>query len=201
MDARSEFLPQLRPLIDLIGIEEASLINAARSNIEIKAHLTDWESTHRAAAGLADRPPQILEQEDVFFSVASGRLKLRTIDAGTDRASCELIYYHRPDLAGPKQSDFLLLAISDAVAARQMLEQIHGIRGVVRKKRWLFMHKQTRIHLDRVEGLGDFLELEVVLAEKQSAEEGQRIALDLAAKLGITPVQLIDCAYIDLLER
>ena len=170
-------------------------------NIEIKARLPDWDSAHRAAAQLADGPPQILRQEDVFFLVPTGRLKLRAINAGTDQARCELIHYDRPDQPGPKQSEYSLLPISDPLIARQKLERLHGIRAVVRKTRWLYMHKQTRIHLDRVETLGDFLELEVVMNEDQTAEDGQRIALDLAAKLGVTPEHLVDCAYVDLLDR
>jgi len=170
-------------------------------NIEIKATVPNWDSAHRAAAKLADGPARKLEQEDVFFLVPTGRLKLRTINAGTDQARCELIHYLRPDQPGPKQSDYSLLPISDPLIARQMLERLHGIRAVVRKTRWLYLHGQTRIHLDRVETLGDFLELEVVMNESQSAEDGQRIALELAAQLGVTPDHLVDCAYVDLLEK
>jgi predicted adenylyl cyclase CyaB len=169
-------------------------------NIEIKACLLDWDSAHRAASKLADGPPEILDQEDVFFAVPTGRLKLRTINAGTDRARSELIHYHRPDQPGPKQSAYSLLPISDPLVTRQIFESLHGLRGVVRKNRWLYMHGQTRIHLDRVESLGDYLELEVVLAKNQSAADGQHIALDLAAQLGVRQEHLIDCAYIDLLE-
>ncbi len=54
---------------------------------------------------------------------------------------------------------------------------------------------------DRVEGLGDFLELEVVLEEAEEPEAGEAIAQDLMEKLGVLPHQLIDGAYIDLLAR
>ena len=59
---------------------------------------------------------------------------------------------------------------------------------------------QTRVHCDEVEGLGDFMELEVVLNDNQTTQEGQDIAEDLMAKLGIDKSKLISGAYMDLLE-
>ena len=59
---------------------------------------------------------------------------------------------------------------------------------------------QTRVHCDTVEGLGDFMELEVVLQDGQSVEHGQNIADDLMSKLGIDQTKLITCAYMDLLD-
>lgn len=60
---------------------------------------------------------------------------------------------------------------------------------------------QTRIHIDTVQGLGHFMELEVVLLPDQSVEEGQIIARDLQEKLGVMDSDLIDCAYVDLLDK
>ena len=71
--------------------------------------------------------------------------------------------------------------------------------GVVRKRRWLYMVGQTRVHLDRVEGLGEFVELEVVLRPDQAEGEGVAIAQDLMARLGIAEGQLVEMAYIDLM--
>ncbi len=82
-----------------------------------------------------------------------------------------------------------------------MLELAYGIRGVVRKTRYLYLAGQTRIHLDDVEGLGRFMELEVVLEEGQSDAEGQKIAEDLMSALGVERDDLIDGAYMDLLEK
>jgi len=76
----------------------------------------------------------------------------------------------------------------------------YGQAGRVRKHRTLFLAGRTRIHLDKVEGLGDFLELEVVLEEGESAEKGVQEAHGLMAKLGIEPSQLIEDAYVDLLS-
>ena len=75
----------------------------------------------------------------------------------------------------------------------------NGLRGVVRKRRELILIGQTRVHLDDVEGLGHFMELEVVMREGQSNEDGQQIAQGLMSELGIEESDLIACAYIDLM--
>ena len=76
----------------------------------------------------------------------------------------------------------------------------YGQAGRVRKHRTLFLSGRTRIHLDRVADLGDFLELEVVMADGEPAEAGVAVAHDLLAKLGIAPTQLIERAYVDLVR-
>jgi len=75
-----------------------------------------------------------------------------------------------------------------------------GVVGVVRKRRTLYLIGPTRVHLDEVEGLGDFVELEVVLQPDQDVSDGVATAEDLMQKLGIRPTQLIEKAYIDLLD-
>ena len=74
----------------------------------------------------------------------------------------------------------------------------YGTMGRVRKHRILFLVGRTRIHLDRVEGLGQFLELEVVLEDDEPSEVGMSEAQSLMEKLGIQPSQLIEGAYVDL---
>ncbi len=123
-------------------------------------------------------------------------MKLRTVNG-----RCELIYYFRENTPRPRQSNYLIIPIENGRAARKMLAAVHGEIGVVRKTRWLYLAGQTRIHLDRVEGLGDFLELEVVMREKQPAEEGEAIAAELMARLGIAKDQLLDRAYVDYLSE
>jgi len=164
-------------------------------NVEIKARVVDWEQMRQRAAAIADGPPATLEQEDMFFTVPRGRLKLRT-----QNGSAELIYYFRENTRGPRESSYLCLPIPDPAAARKMLALVHGERGIIRKTRWLYLAGQTRIHLDRVENLGDFLELEVVLRDGQSLEEGATIARDLMARLNIGKDDLLDLAYVDLMQ-
>jgi adenylate cyclase class IV len=82
---------------------------------------------------------------------------------------------------------------------RALLQRACGSIGRVRKQRLLLLVGQTRIHLDRVDGLGDFLELEVVLREGQSTADGIAIAEALMHELGLTQAERIAGAYLDLL--
>ncbi len=166
------------------------------SNIEIKAYARDFNGIRRRAEALSDKPVEVLPQEDTFFNTPQGRLKLRVLSA----SSGQLIYYTRPDQEGPKRSDYHISLTTDPGNLKRVLELAYGIRGVVRKTRYLYLVGQTRIHLDDVEGLGQFMELEVVLREGQSDAEGQAIAEDLMARLGVAGSDLIEGAYMDLLE-
>jgi adenylate cyclase class IV len=88
---------------------------------------------------------------------------------------------------------------SEPAALREALSRAHGVIGCVRKTRWLLRVAQTRVHLDRVHGLGDFMELEVVLQGDQSAADGEAIAEALMVGLGVIASQRLAGAYLDLL--
>jgi predicted adenylyl cyclase CyaB len=165
-------------------------------NIEIKARLADIDATLALARPLADGEPQLIAQDDTFFNAAKGRLKLRAFADGRG----ELIYYERPDQAGPKTSFYVLSPTASPDTLREALTLAHGQIGRVRKLRTLLLAGRTRIHLDRVEGLGDFMELEVVLADDDAMQDGVAEAHALTARLGIAADQLIDVAYLDLLQ-
>ena len=167
------------------------------SNIEIKARVRDFDGIRSRAETLSDTPVQVIPQEDVFFNVEKGRLKLRIL--APDQA--QLIYYTRPDQEGPKRSDYHISRSPDPQNLTRVLELAYGIRGIVRKTRYLYLVGQTRIHLDDVEGLGQFMELEVVLEDGQGDAEGQKIAEELMSALGVERGALIDGAYMDLLEK
>lgn len=166
-------------------------------NVEIKARIAGVAALAQRAGRLADGGPEILEQDDTFFACAHGRLKLRDQFA----AGAELIFYRRADESGPKESFYLRTPVSDPEAMRILLGQAHGQVGRVRKRRVLYRVGRTRIHLDEVEGLGEFLELEVVLRDGEPAEEGILEARQIMAALGIGPQQLVEGAYVDHLEQ
>jgi predicted adenylyl cyclase CyaB len=166
------------------------------SNIEIKAYVRAFDEIRRRAEQLSDTPVEVIPQVDTFFNTPQGRLKLRVLSE--DKG--QLIYYIRPDQDGPKRSDYHLSLTSDPENLKRVLELAYGIRGVVRKTRYLYLVGQTRVHLDDVEGLGQFMELEVVLREGQSDAEGQVIAEGLMAALGVERSDLLEGAYMDLLE-
>ena len=167
------------------------------TNIEIKARVHDMARLRARAEAISDTPVQVIPQEDTFFHTPKGRLKLRQLQP--DQA--QLVYYERPDQDGPKRSNYHIFETSDSQGLKTALSLALGIRGVVRKTRFLYLAGQTRIHLDDVEGLGQFMELEVVLREGQSDADGQAIAEDLMTRLGIRPEDLLEGAYMDLLEK
>ncbi|MES2933808.1 MAG: class IV adenylate cyclase [Pseudomonadota bacterium] len=166
-------------------------------NIEIKAHIASVEALLPIAAALADQGPTEILQDDTFFTCANGRLKLRMFS----QSEGELIFYRRADQHGPKESFFLRSPTSTPDTLRESLSLAYGQAGRVQKQRALFMAGRTRIHLDRVTGLGDFLELEVMLQDGESSEIGVREAHALMARLGVEPSQLVADAYVDLLAR
>jgi adenylate cyclase class IV len=164
-------------------------------NVEVKARIDSVEALRPRARALADGPGQRIEQDDTFFACARGRLKLR--DFGDGRG--ELIHYERADAEGPKLSDYVRAPTSDPAALREALSRAHGVIGRVRKSRLLLMAGATRIHLDRVEHLGDFMEIEVVLRSDQTVAEGEAVAEALMVQLGVRDDQRLAGAYLDLL--
>lgn len=147
------------------------------------------------ATRIATVPGQSIYQEDVFFRSGTGRLKLRIFPDGLG----ELIYYERPDTDGVKQSDYQIYRTAKPRELRRVLADALGETVTVKKKRQLFIAGQTRIHIDEVEGLGTYMELEVVLKPGQSFEEGSRIANDLMRELGVKESELVPYAYSDLI--
>lgn len=166
-------------------------------NIEIKARIASVEALTPRAAAIADQGPIEIIHDDTFFVCATGRLKLRAF-CGEEG---ELIYYRRADQQGPKESFYLRSPTSTPETLRESLTLAYGQAGRVRKHRTLFLAGRTRIHLDRVAGLGDFLELEVVLQDHEAAEAGIREAHELMARLDVDPSALLEDAYVDLLAE
>ena len=166
-------------------------------NVEVKARIESVNALKPAAARIADDGPVEIAQDDTFFQCRSGRLKLRTISSD----SGELIYYRRADQLGPKESFYLRSQTSTPAILRESLSLAYGEAGRVRKLRTLFIVGRTRIHLDVVETLGHFLELEVVLGANESIEEGIAEANRVMELLGVQRSQLIEGAYVDLLSR
>jgi len=165
-------------------------------NIEIKARVRD-ESHVRDYMRTQGTQHETQYQRDIFFHAFHGRQKLRCFRDG----SGVLVAYDRPDRAGPKLSDYVLAPVADAAPCEQALTRSLGVRGIVEKKREIAIVGQTRIHLDEVRNLGLFLELEVVLHPGQDLQTGEAIADSLMSDLKIEPADLLEHAYIDMLEQ
>lgn len=166
-------------------------------NVEIKARIESVDAIAATVAAMADRGPIEIQQDDTFFACERGRVKLRARSA----TEGELIFYRRADQAGPKESFFVVSPTASPDSLREALSLAYGQAGRVRKHRTLYLVGRTRVHLDRVESLGHFLELEVVMSDGEPMESGVGEADRLMAKLGIAPDQLIEGAYVDLLAE
>jgi len=164
-------------------------------NVEIKASVESVSVLLPKVAALATSGPTEIDQDDTFFRCENGRLKLRTFSD----ESGELIYYRRPAQRGPKESFYVISPTSSPRTLSRLLRLSYGQVGRIEKHRTVFLVGRTRVHLDCVKGLGEFLEFEVVLQEGEDVEVGVAEAYLLMEKLGIQSSQLIEGSYIDLL--
>jgi predicted adenylyl cyclase CyaB len=164
-----------------------------RGNIEIKARVSNRDSLLKAAAALPASEAGVLRQVDTYFHVPRGRLKLREIEG----AASELIFYERPDQGEAKRSDYWIAPVADAAVMRALLSAALGVRVRVEKTRRLLRYRHTRIHLDTVAGLGDFLELETVL-DGISEAEGREECAEVMRSLGIRTEDLCAASYGDM---
>lgn len=110
-----------------------------------------------------------------------------------------MVQYDRPDTEGAKLSCFKILQVTEPELLNTILTESIGTKGIVKKTRTLFWYNNTRIHLDKVENLGNFFELEVCLQSGQTVDEGTKIANELVDIFKIEPKDLIAGAYLDLL--
>jgi len=166
-------------------------------NIEIKARIENVQELKRIAASITNDDPLEILQDDTFFPCDAGRLKLRAFADGTG----VLIFYRRADEQGPKESFYKTTQTDSPDALRETLSLAYGQSGRVKKHRTLFTFGRTRIHLDSVEGLGDYMELEVMMADGEACEAGKQEAYEIMARLGVQKSQLVGAAYVDLLGR
>jgi adenylate cyclase, class 2 len=164
------------------------------TNIEIKARCEDIQRAEENLNAIGAGPAGTFHQQDTYFRVAEGRLKLR--EMGPDEG--HLIYYKREDLPGPKRSDYEIAFTTDPEAMRRMLRELLGTWIEVEKTRQVWLWENVRIHLDDVKGLGRFVELEAVTDEK-GIEESHRRVETLMRALEIKPEQLVEGSYGDIL--
>lgn len=164
-------------------------------NIELKARLASIDAARHIATALADRRLDDQHQIDTYFHCQSGRLKLREIVG----VKTELIAYHRPDQTEAKASHYYVLQVESPARFADGLSMTLGIRSRVEKHREIFLHKNVRIHLDVVEGLGAFLEFEAVVGEACDEVESARLVAQLRERFGIQAADLVDRSYENLI--
>ncbi|MFU8857310.1 MAG: class IV adenylate cyclase [Deferrisomatales bacterium] len=165
-------------------------------NVEAKARALSWEAFRARACALAGGPPEELLQQDTYFTVAEGYLKLRVSSAGA-----ELIRYRRGRLVGdePATSEYVRVPVAEPGPLREALVETLGVVGIVSKRRWVFHVGRSRIHLDEVENLGRFLEVEVILDPDEDARCGEAELLALLESLAVPLEDHIVGSYLDIL--
>src|SRR5262245_56641893 len=165
-------------------------------NVEVKIRVDDLEGVRAGVLALGAEDRGVLHQVDTYFETRGPGTRLKLREHRPGRA--ELIAYRRPDVPGLRTSDFHLVPIEDPASLRKALIHALGTTRQIVKTRQLLLLGRTRIHLDRVEGLGDLLELEVVLDEGDTVADGEQEAEHILERLGLDRQPRIAGSYLEL---
>ena len=162
--------------------------------MELKARDPDPDTTLRAALAHGAHDHGVLQQRDVYFAAPNGRLKLRVQDDGA-----QLIGYRRADAAEARLSAYHLADVPDPHGTIAALDAALGTTVEVVKRRHLLLWRDVRIHLDDVDGLGRWVELEAVATPSSDlADEHAKVA-ELRSVLGIDDDRIVAAGYAAML--
>lgn len=166
-------------------------------NVEIKARCSDQDRVraylkeHNAAFKGIDH------QVDTYFKVPNGRLKLRE-----GNIENYLIYYTRTNQAGPKQSDITLYEVAPGASLKDILTLSLGILAVVDKQREIYFINNVKFHVDTVQGLGTFMEIEAIDSDGSHTKEMLHEQCNrYMRELNIHDVDLLSDSYSDHILR
>jgi predicted adenylyl cyclase CyaB len=167
-------------------------------NIELKVSLDNFKDVNILLNKYKAIKSAKLKQVDTYYNCKNGRLKLREIN----KQEFELIFYSRPNTQKSKVSSYSILKLyKDQIAsAKSILTMSYGEKVVVKKERVLWLYKNTRVHLDKVDRLGCFLELETVV-NKISMNEAKQEQLEVIKKLELNKYKKLDKSYSDMLIK
>ncbi|MGO9264979.1 MAG: class IV adenylate cyclase [Candidatus Binataceae bacterium] len=165
-------------------------------NLEAKFRLADLARARTRAEAIGFVYAATLIQRDTFFAVPHGKLKLREEADGA-----VLIHYQREDARGFELSNYTIVRLTDAATTRAMLESALGVIAAVRKRRTLLLRDNIRFHLDEVEQLGEFGEIEIVLAAEEDATANRAALGAILDALEVRTVDLIGVSYFELIGQ
>jgi adenylate cyclase class 2 len=166
-------------------------------NIELKSVCTNLHSAKQKCKQIKAKYKGILKQIDTYFNINPGRVKLRNVNG----RKFELIYYSRVGKGSEMESDYEIIKLSDDKEIKSIMKSTIGIRGIVKKKRELYIFENVRIHLDTVSKLGTFIEFEIVCKSPKDLKETPRKMNYLKKVFEIKQKNLISKSYIDLILR
>jgi predicted adenylyl cyclase CyaB len=180
---------------NLVGAAEINFAGAcAMRNLEAKFRLDDAVLARRRAEAIGFSMRATLDQRDTFFRVPNGKLKLRIEADGA-----VLIRYGRVHEGELEVSDYEIVPVANPGPLRAMLAAALGILAEVRKQRTLLLRRNVRLHLDRVDGLGSFGEIEAVIAAGETPELYRLEVAELLSALKIDADNLIGRSYFELI--
>lgn len=166
-------------------------------NVEIKAKAVDPEFIRGFLKKNMAEFKGIDLQTDTYFRTATGRLKLREGNIENN-----LIYYERQDTPGAKESNFQLVPVRDVKTLKEVLAKSLGIKIVVKKRREIYFIRNVKFHIDEVESLGNFAEIEASdLYDDIPKDELQRQCDFYLKELNIKREDLISVSYSDMLSE
>ena len=164
-------------------------------NVEIKARCFNPEKVEKILLENGANFIGLDYQTDTYFNVKTGRLKMRQ---GNIEKS--LIFYDRPNKKGPKQSTFNLYKSGNLEELKPLLESSLGIMVEVKKQRKIFFIDFVKFHIDKVEGLGSFVEIEAGDLDETKSVDELRQKCDYYMKLlRIEEENLVNISYSDML--
>lgn len=163
-------------------------------NLEAKFRLIDLREAEVRAAALGYARRAILNQRDTFFRVADGKLKLRE-----ENGAAVLIFYRRIQSGPLMLSNYEIVPVTEPGRTRRILNEALGTIAVVEKVRTLMIRDNVRLHLDQVAKLGQFGEVEAVIADGDDPERSRAAVDEILAALGAGQADLIDLSYFELL--
>jgi len=163
-------------------------------NVEIKARIANPASLRARIVGLGALLADTQEQTDRYYELnGSERLKLRTID----NTRAELIRYRRPEIGSVRRSDYEIAPAHDVAAAKCLVPKQEPL-VIVRKRREIHLLENVRFHLDEVEGLGTFLELEAVVDAEHDEAVCRRQIERITLTLQLDPQDFIRASYAEM---
>lgn len=167
------------------------------TNIEIKARCPNPEAIEALLLEHNARFIGLDHQIDTYFNTPNGRLKLR--EGNIENA---LIFYNRPNQTGPKQSDIILYKTHPKASLKDILTHTNGILAVVDKKRKIYFIENVKFHIDNVEGLGSFVEIEAIDENGDMGYEKLLYQCSFFMKLfNIQEADLLTNSYSDMINR
>ena len=166
-----------------------------RRNIELKARDPNPGRSLEVSLALGGSDRGEIVQRDTYFAVTHGGLKLREEQPGRPH----LIQFERASEPQQRESRYRIIEVSDGAALSAALAAAIGIRAVVVKRRRLLLWQSVRIHLDEVEHLGTFIELEAVARPDSNLAREHQLIVELRTALGINDDRLVACGYAEQL--